>query len=150
MPNKKKRSYLISTLGCRCPRCREGKLFINKVSISLKKNMEMNTVCPVCGQPFELEVGFYYGTSYVSYGLSIFICVISLIAWWILIGFSLEDNRFFWWMGLNALLLVILQPLIMRLSRSVWLAFFVYYDRDWMIKPAKKPERVNDDLKNAW
>ena len=31
----------------------------------------MNKECPVCGQPTEIEVGFYYGTSYVSYALTV-------------------------------------------------------------------------------
>ena len=35
--------------------------------------MDMNKECPVCGQPTEIEVGFYYGTGYVSYVLSILI-----------------------------------------------------------------------------
>src|SRR3989337_3923605 len=62
---KHRRGYFASVLTCRCPRCREGKLFQNPLSISLKKNLQMNKVCPVCGQPTEIEIGFYYGTSYV-------------------------------------------------------------------------------------
>ena len=37
MPDKKKPGYLVAAFDCRCPRCREGKLFKNKISISLKK-----------------------------------------------------------------------------------------------------------------
>ena len=40
----------------------------------------MNKNCLVCGQATEIEVGFYYGTGYVSYVLSIVICALSLIA----------------------------------------------------------------------
>jgi uncharacterized protein (DUF983 family) len=146
----KKPDLLWSVLSNQCPRCRRGKLFKERNAYKLNAFMRMYDNCPVCGQPFDMEPGFYYGTSYVSYGLSIFICVVSLILWWVLIGFSLEDNRFFWWMGINAVLLVIMQPLIMRLSRSLWIAFFVYYDREWKTKPPEKAERVNEDLKNAW
>src|SRR5678809_1795102 len=103
---KKSRSYLLSTLGCRCPRCRQGKLFKGPTSINLKRNMEMNKDCPVCGQPTEIEVGFYYGTGYVSYVLSIVICALSLILWWLTIGLSVDDNRFFFWLGFNAVLLL--------------------------------------------
>ncbi|HUM65139.1 MAG TPA: DUF983 domain-containing protein, partial [Chitinophagaceae bacterium] len=31
-----KRSYLGSVLSCRCPRCREGKLFKHPVSVKMK------------------------------------------------------------------------------------------------------------------
>jgi hypothetical protein len=41
---------------------------------------------------------------------------------------SLDDNRFFWWMGTNAVLMILMQPLFMRLSRTIWLSWFVAYD----------------------
>jgi len=87
--------------------------------------------CPECGQHYELEVGFWYGTGYVSYGLSFFLSVFSFLAWWALVGISTEDTRFFWWMGVNAVLLLGMQPWIMRLSRAVYLYIFVSYDRDY-------------------
>lgn len=91
----------------------------------------MKNKCDVCGQPTEIEVGFYYGTSYVSYALAVVVCVASFIAWWLIIGFSLSDSRFFWWLGFNAFLLVALQPILMRLSRTLWLSWFVKYNPDW-------------------
>ena len=97
--------YLVSALGCRCPRCREGKLFRNPVTINFRKNMEMNRVCPVCGQPTEIEVGFYYGTSYVSYALTVALSVATLVAWWVIIGLGLDDNRFFYWLIFNSIFL---------------------------------------------
>src|SRR6185436_18549848 len=107
---RKSRGYFSSVLDCRCPRCREGKLFKYPISIRLKKNMMMNESCPVCGQATELEVGFYYGTGYVSYGLTVFLSLLSLLIWWIVIGLSTSDNRFFYWVAFNAALLIILQP----------------------------------------
>lgn len=90
----------------------------------------MKEHCEVCGQPMEIEEGFYYGTGYVSYALAVAISVASFIAWWVIIGMSFHDNRFFWWIGFNAVLLVALQPYLMRLSRTIWLSFFVRYDAD--------------------
>jgi len=148
---KIKRSYLSTTLGCRCPRCREGKLFQYPVSVNMKKNMKMNPNCPVCGQATEIEVGFYYGTSYVSYAMSIVFSVASLVAWWVIIGFSTDDNRFFFWLAFNAVLLLVLQPWLMRLSRSIWISWFVKYDPDWKEhKPADVSERLNPDQGSNW
>ena len=140
MPFKKKRSYLISALSCRCPRCREGKLFKNNISISLKKNMAMPKLCPVCGQPTEKEPGFYYGTGYVSYALGVAISVATFIAWFVLIGMSVNDNRFFYWLITNAVILVVLQPWLMRVSRSIWISWFVKYDPDWEKHPLNKED----------
>lgn len=97
-------------------------MFIHKKSYS-KKFMQMHENCPVCGQPMEIEPSFYYGTGYVSYALSVAVTVASFIAWWVIVGLSLHDNRFFWWIGFNAVLLLALQPYLMRLSRIVWLSF---------------------------
>jgi uncharacterized protein (DUF983 family) len=140
MPEKKKRSYLFAAFACRCPRCRQGKLFTNPVSISLKKNMAMHRVCSVCGQPTEKEPGFYYGTGYVSYALAVAISISTFIAWFVLIGMSVSDNRFFYWLISNAILLVVIQPWMMRLSRSIWLSWFVKYDPDWKTHPVSRED----------
>ena len=107
--------------------------------------------CPVCEQPTEIEVGFYYGTSYVSYALSVALSVASLVAWWLLIGMSTTDNRFFFWLGFNAVLLLALQPWLMRFSRSLWISWFVRFDRNWKIhKPMDVSERLNAEQANNW
>lgn len=145
-----KPNLLFSILTNKCPRCRRGKLFKHSNPYHLKQLMMMYEECPVCRQSTDIELGFYYGTGYISYILAVLISVISLIGWWLLIGISLNDNRFFWWMGINALLLIFLQPVLMRLSRTIWLSFFVHYSHDWDKGDIVKPERINEDLKNAW
>jgi hypothetical protein len=97
-------------------------------------------------------VGFYYGTAYVSYAISVAVCVASFIAWWVIIGVSLEDNRFFWWLGSNAVLLVVIQPPLMRLSRTLWLSWFVSYDPDWRNHPLddKVSERIVPEQMGNW
>jgi hypothetical protein len=97
----------------------EGHLFKHKNPYALKRHrfMQMNEKCPVCGQPTDIEVGFYYGTSYVSYALTIVFSVATFIAW-VADRFSIDDDRIFWWLGINAVSLIVLQPVFMRLSRS--------------------------------
>jgi hypothetical protein len=136
-----KKTYLYSALTNKCPRCREGDLFCSPNAYKLGEFTNMNKTCLVCGQATEIEVGFYYGTGYVSYGLTVAFSVSTLVAWWVIIGLSLDDNRFFWWMGTNAVLMILLQPLFMRLSRSLWLSWFVSYDRNWKSHPLEEPER---------
>jgi len=137
---KNSRGYFSSTITCRCPRCREGSLFVNPLSIGLKNNMAMNKNCLVCGQPTEKEPGFYYGTGYVSYALAVAISITSFVVWYVSIGMSVKDNRFFFWIGTNAFLLILLQPWLMRLSRSIWISWFVKYEPDWNKKPLNKED----------
>jgi uncharacterized protein (DUF983 family) len=124
-------AFLPAVITNKCPRCRKGKLFTDTNPYHLRATVKMHELCPVCGQPTEIETGFYFGTGYVSYALAIAVSVASFIGWWVIVGFSLQDSRFFWWMGFNALLLVGLQPLLMRLSRSLWISWFVKYDPFW-------------------
>jgi uncharacterized protein (DUF983 family) len=124
-------NFLWSLLQNKCPACRKGNIFKYGGAYNLKHFTEMNERCPVCGEDFEREIGFYYGTGYVSYALTVAFSVATFVAWWVLLGFSLYDNRMFWWLGVNAVLLVLLQPPIMRLSRTIWLAFFVRYNPNY-------------------
>ncbi len=128
---KKSSTYLGATLQCKCPRCREGNLFVHKNPYILNKITTMHETCPVCGQPTEIEVGFYYGTGYVSYALTVAFSVATFVAWWVLLGISIMDNSLFYWLITNAVLLIVLQPIFMRLSRSVWISWFVKYDPKW-------------------
>jgi len=111
----------------------------------------MNKNCQLCGQPTEKEVGFYYGTGYVSYAVAVAVSVSTLVAWYVIIGMSTSDNRFFYWLGFNAILLIVLQPWLMRLSRSLWISWFVKYDPDWKEhQPEDVSERLNPDQANNW
>jgi len=142
-----KPSFLLSLFQNKCPRCREGKLFFGRSSWSLKKNLKMPKNCQVCGQPTEIEVGFYYGTGYVSYALTVGFSLITFLIWFLFIGMSTDDNRFFYWLIANAVLLVFLQPYLMRLSRTIWLSFFVRYNPHWKEQPLNKDslERIIPD-----
>ena len=135
-------NYLISVLTNKCPRCREGYLFKVTNAYNLNHIVDMNAECPVCKQATEIEPGFYYGTSYVSYALAVAFLVAFFVAWYVIIGFSINDNRLFWCLGCSIVGIVLLQPLLMRLSRSMWLSWFVKYDKNWKTTKLEKPERA--------
>jgi uncharacterized protein (DUF983 family) len=123
--------YLKTVLTNKCPRCRQGKLFTSNNAYDFKHNLSMNEHCTVCNQPTEIEVGFYYGTGYVSYALSVAFLVTSYVASAVLFNVSITNNRIFWWLGITCFLLLAIQPPMMRLSRSLWLSWFVKYDKNW-------------------
>jgi hypothetical protein len=135
---------------CKCPRCRKGDMFKASNAWNLRNTMKMNKHCPVCNQPLDIEVGFYFGSSYVSYALSVALSVATFVAWWVLIGFSFQDNRFFYWLAFNCIFLVLMQPYLMRVARTGWLSFFVRHDRNWRINEPKRLERTNKLHENNW
>jgi hypothetical protein len=106
--------------------------------LKLSHIFNMPDKCPVCGQKYDLEQGFWYGTGYVSYALAVAVSATTFVAWVVLIGISVDDNRIFWWLGLNTLLLVVTQPWLMRLSRAMYIRFFVRYDKNYEVtKPTE-------------
>jgi len=141
-------SYLKSILTHKCSRCRTGQMFICKSSYDLRNFMKMPVKCPACGQYLEIESGFYYGTSYVSYALAVLFSAVTFVAWWMIIGLSTTDNRLFWWMGINVILLLLIQPYLMRFSRAMWLSFFVSYNPCWRTEKAEVPERLVHEHSN--
>ncbi len=144
------RSYATTVISCRCPRCREGNLFRYPSTIWFKRNMEMYATCPVCEQPTDIEVGFYYGTGYVSYFIALIITVLGLLLWLLTIGFSYHDKRFLYWISLNSIFLLVLQPWLMRFSRALWLSWFVSYDPHWKLNKPGETERIIDHEMNNW
>ncbi len=126
---RKKRSLIVSVLTNKCPRCRQGNLFTVKNPYNLKTSMRMPEHCAVCGQKFELEPGFYFGTGYVSYGLSIGILAMIFVAWGLTIGLSVYNNSIIQCLIASIIILIALQPVLQRLSRSIWIAFFVKHEK---------------------
>lgn len=113
-------------------------MFNDYSAYNLKHTLDMPENCPVCGQKMEPEVGFWYGTGYVSYALTVAISVATFIASVILFHVSFMDNSILWWLGINSVFLIIIQPWLMRFSRTMYLYFFVRYDEDYEIKEAGK------------
>jgi uncharacterized protein (DUF983 family) len=150
MSNTQQEPSVLNLFKCKCPRCRKGNMFQDSNPWNLKNTMKMNKECTVCKQPLDIEVGFYFGASYVAYALTVALSVATFVAWWVLIGFSLYDDRIFYWLSLNAILLVLAQPYLMRISRAGWLAFFVRYDKNWRTNAPQPLERTNKDQENNW
>ena len=139
--NRPTPNYLWSILTMRCPRCRRGPMFTDSNAyrkLSLKHIFDMPDNCPECGQRYDLEPGFWYGTGYVSYALAVAISVSTFVAWWVLIGISTTDNRIFYWLIANTVILVVLQPWLMRLSRVIYMRFFISYDPFYDKTPPKQ------------
>lgn len=134
-----KNSLAAGIAGMKCPNCRKGNMFTNKSIFPLGQLLKMPEHCPVCGQKMELEIGFYYGTGYVSYGLSVAVAVFNIVWFAIFVGFSWKDNSMFWYLGITIAMLLLLQPLLMRYSRVLYLYMFVKYGSSPYRTPSERP-----------
>ncbi|MBX5439455.1 MAG: DUF983 domain-containing protein [Thermoflavifilum sp.] len=129
-------SYLTALLHLRCPRCRKGFLFRTANPYKLNHTLDMHAHCPVCGQKTELETGFWYGTGYVSYALSVALSAFNLAWYWIFFGISWKDNSILYWLLINAGIVLLAMPYLMRLSRVLYLSLFVHFDPQAIQQPA--------------
>ena len=84
--------------------------------------------CPVCNQDFKIEPGFYIGALWASFPIVIiFMAMLSVI---LLIGFGLSLTPFF---IIISSVLLLLQPLIIRWGRAIWINIFVRYEGESVI-----------------
>jgi uncharacterized protein (DUF983 family) len=111
----------------KCPSCHKGNMFTNKGIFPLNDLLKMPERCPVCNQKYEIEVGFWYGTGYVSYAISVGTIFILAILYALTVGFSYKNNSIYFFIGVMIATLAILQPWIMRYSRVLYLYVFVKY-----------------------
>lgn len=125
----------------KCPRCHEGDLYKKKNPYDFGELTKMEAKCSHCGESFSREPGFYFGAAYVSYALTVALWVAVLVALitfdsigWIEFGFFSHPLTF---IITGVVSLVVLLPVIYRLSRSIWINFFVQYDK---LKAEKKNE----------
>ena len=118
----------------KCPNCRKGNMFTTKGIFPLGRLLEMPDKCEVCGQKMELEVGFYYGTGYVSYALTVALLGLCFVAYWIIFGLSYLDNSIFFALGTSVFIALIMQPWLMRISRVLYLNMFVKYGKGSTMK----------------
>jgi len=133
MPNSKP-ALLPALLKSKCPNCRKGNMFCNSSIFPLNEMMNMPDRCEVCGQKMEIEVGFYYGTGYVSYALTVALLAATFVGYWILIGLSYKDNSIFYALGTAIAIALVTQPWLMRLSRVLYLYMFVRYGQNKDVK----------------
>jgi uncharacterized protein (DUF983 family) len=133
-----KDTTLYSILNTKCPRCHEGDMFPKGTLYNVRKFAEMHEKCACCGQPFEPEVGYYYGAMFVSYGFSTAI----FIAVWIALSMITEEVTMLMMIIALVVSVVILLPINFRLSRSIWINFFVRYKG-----PCKDQQLQNSHLK---
>ena len=119
----KKGNKLYSILTGNCPKCHHEFMYKNNNAYQLSQTLEMHERCGHCQTKYKIEPSFFYGSMYVSYGVGVAFSVAAFIITFIIFETSLILS----FMAIVATL-VGLMPVIMRLSRNIWINFFMSYD----------------------
>lgn len=120
-----KGSKLYSILTGTCPVCHEESMYIESNPYKLGKVYKMHERCSNCGTKYKIEPSFFYGAMYVSYAVGIAFAVAAFIISHYFLGASLMGG-FLSIVGT----LVVFMPVIMRLSRNIWINFFFSYKKN--------------------
>lgn len=119
----KKGTKLYSILFGVCPKCQNESMYSEKNPYIITDTLKINDHCSHCKTKYRLEPSFFYGSMYVSYGVGVAFAVASFVITYLIMGTSLMTS-FYGIVGT----LVAFMPIIMRLSRNIWINLFMSYD----------------------
>lgn len=120
----KKGMKLYSILFGTCPKCHQESMYVNRNPYALSETLKINDTCSHCNTRYRMEPSFFYGSMYVSYGVGIAFAVATFILSYVVFESSLLTAFF-----AIIITLVVLIPVIMRLSRNIWINLFMHYDK---------------------
>lgn len=118
-----KGTKLFSIFTGSCPVCHSGPMYQSSKAYHPSKTLLMHDHCPNCGVKYKIEPSFFYGAMYVSYAVGVAFAVATFIVSY----FWLSLDRLQTFFAITAVLVLSL-PIILRLSRNIWINFFFSYD----------------------
>jgi uncharacterized protein (DUF983 family) len=105
-----------------CPVCHEESMYKENNPYKLGSIHDMHERCSNCNTKYKIEPSFFYGAMYVSYGLGVAIAVAIFIITFVFIGVEVFTSFIS-----IVVVLTLLMPVIMRLSRNIWINIFMSY-----------------------
>jgi len=121
----KKGSKLYSILRGVCPKCHSESMYLNKNPYMLQDTLKIHDHCSHFKTKYRLEPSFFYGSMYVSYGVGIAFAVAAFVISYLFLDTSLNVSFI-----AIVLTLIVFGPIIMRLSRNIWINIFMKYDEN--------------------
>jgi hypothetical protein len=125
----KKGNKLYSILTGKCPKCHLELMYETKNAYQLSQTLKMHERCGHCQTKYKIEPSFFYGSMYVSYGVGIAFSMAAFLLTFILFESSLAESFI-----AIVCTLIGFMPIIMRLSRNIWINLFMSYDAELVEK----------------
>jgi uncharacterized protein (DUF983 family) len=107
-----------------CPVCHHESMYEEGNPFKLNKIFKMHERCSHCGTKYKIEPSFFYGAMYVSYAVGVAFAMAAFIISYVFLGGGLMTS-FIAIVGT----LIFFMPVIMRLSRNIWINLFMHYDK---------------------
>lgn len=108
-----------------CPVCQNESMYEESNPYKISKIFNMHERCGHCNTKYKIEPSFFYGAMYISYAVGVAFAVAAFIISYVFFGGGLMTS-FIAIVGT----LVVLMPVIMRLSRNIWINLFMHFDKE--------------------
>ncbi|MBT8182956.1 MAG: DUF983 domain-containing protein [Eudoraea sp.] len=119
----KKGNKLYSILTGSCPRCHGESMYEDTNPYHLGSLFKMHPRCTHCNTKYKIEPSFFYGAMYVSYAVGIAFAVAAFVIAFLILGIGLLETFI-----AIVVTMVVFMPVIIRLSRNIWINIFIKYD----------------------
>ncbi len=120
----KKGNKLYSIFTGSCPKCHQESMYLKKNAFVISDTLKMQERCSKCNTKYKIEPSFFYGSMYVSYPIGIAVAVPAFVISYYILKFSLNTS----FIIIIATMIAFL-PIILRLSRNIWINIFMNYDK---------------------
>ena len=124
-----KGTKLYSIFTGKCPVCHSGNMYRKNNPYIISETLVMHDRCAHCDTKFKIEPSFFYGAMYVSYPVGIIFAGIAFV-----ISFFILDLGRLTSFAIIIVVLLLLLPIILRLSRNIWINFFFKFDKSKSIQ----------------
>ncbi len=108
-----------------CPVCQEESMYQESNPYKLSQTLKMQERCSHCGTKYKIEPSFFYGAMYVSYPVGIAFAVAAFVISHLILKLNLVISFF-----VIAGTMIVFLPVILRLSRNIWINFFMHYNKE--------------------
>ena len=119
----KKGYKLYSILTGSCPKCHLESMYKDPNPYHLGSLFKMHERCSHCKTKYKIEPSFFYGAMYVSYAVGIAFAGAAFV-----ISFLVFQTSLLYTFGSIVATLIVFMPVIIRLSRNIWINIFMHYD----------------------
>lgn len=98
-------------------------MYVDNNLLHVRNVLKMKEHCSHCGLKYMIEPSFFYGAMYVSYGLNVGLGIAVFV-----LAFLAGFGPFQSFLAI-IVVLTVLFPFILRLSRNIYINLFVSYDK---------------------
>jgi len=114
-----------------CPVCHLTSMYVNENPFRINTTLKMHERCKSCNTKYKIEPSFFFGAMYVSYGVGLVFAGIAFVITYLIFDVSLINTY-----GIIVLIMVLLLPIILRLSRNIWINIFMNFNKEFQQKKA--------------